>query len=183
MTLTLDTLLITFGIVAVILTAIIGFVFKQHKSWLMTYFQNFCGVWYIFSGFVKAIDPLGTAYKMEDYFGEFESTFADTWLSFIAPMFPALSSVSIYFSVFMIILEIVLGLALILGAFPKITSWIFWLLLAFFTFLTGFTYLTGYVGEGVNFFEFSKWGSYDKNNMKVTDCVHFVGNDQQYWLF
>ncbi len=170
---TLSTLLINFTIVAIILTALIGLVMKKQKSWLMTYLQCFAGVWYIFSGWVKAIDPLGMAYKIEQYFGEFESTFEGTWMSFIAPMFPALANVSIYFSVFVIILEIVLGLALLIGAKPKLTAKVFLGLLVFFTFLTGFTYLTGYVGQGVNFFEFSKWGAYDPNNMKVTDCGCF----------
>ena len=170
---TLSTLLINFTIAAIILTALIGFVLKKQKSWVMTFFQCFAGVWYVFSGWVKAIDPVGTAYKMEDYFAEFESTFEGTWMSFIAPIFPALSSVAIYFSVFVIILEIILGLALIIGARPKLTANIFFGLLLFFTALTGFTYLTGYVGSDVNFFEFSKWGAYDANNMKVTDCGCF----------
>ena len=92
------------------------------------------GALFIFSGWVKAIDPLGTAYKMEQYFAEFESTFEHTWFSFLAPMFPFLSEYAISFSVFMIIFEIVLGLMLLIGAAPKFTSWAFFLLVAFFTF-------------------------------------------------
>ena len=169
----LGTLVLYIGIAAVLLTLLVGFVFKRQKSWLMSFLQNFCGVLFIFSGFVKAIDPLGTAYKMEQYFAEFESTFSDTALGFLAPMFPWLSSHSATFSVLMIIFEIVLGLMLVLGARPKFTSWAFFLLVAFFTILTGFTYLTGYVPQGVNFFEFGKWGAYVETNMKVTDCGCF----------
>lgn len=170
---TLSTLLITFTIVAAVLTAIMVYVLKVHKNIALTYFQNFLGVWYIFSGWVKAVDPLGTSYKLEQYFTEFETTFEPTWLGFISPLFPFLSSIAIYVSVFVILLEILLGIALIIGWRPKFTGRVFFLLLVFFTALTGFTYLTGYVGNGVNFFEFSKWGEFSENNMKVKDCGCF----------
>jgi uncharacterized membrane protein YphA (DoxX/SURF4 family) len=118
---------------------------KQVKNIFISYLQSFTGMLFIFSGAVKAIDPLGTAYKMEQYFAEFESTFQATWMSFIAPLFPTLSEYAIGFSVGMIVFEVILGVMLLVGAFPKFTSWAFFLLVAFFTFLTGFTYLTGYV--------------------------------------
>ncbi len=170
---TLTTLLTNIGITAILITLIVGFVMKGHKSWLMTFLQNFCGVLFIFSGWVKAVDPLGTAYKMEQYFAEFHYTFEATWFSFVAPVFPVLSDYAIWFSLFMIVFEIVLGLMLLLGMKSKWTSWAFLLLVGFFTFLTGFTYLTGYVPEGANFFSFGKWGQYNANNMKVTDCGCF----------
>lgn len=173
MSITLTGLLTGVGIAAIILTLLVGLVFKSHKSWLMTFVQNYCGALFLFSGWVKAIDPLGTAYKMEQYFGEFESTFADTMMGFIAPIFPIFSEYSIAFSVGMIVFEIILGLMLLMGSKSKLTSWLFLGLVAFFTVLTGFTYLTGYVPQDVNFFEFSKWGVYNENNMKVTDCGCF----------
>ncbi len=170
---TLSQLLLGVAVVAGILTAAVAFFNKGQKNWLMSYLQNFTGFLFVFSGFVKAADPLGTAYKMEQYFTEFESTFEGTWMSFIAPLFPKLSEISTAFSVTMVIFEIVLGLMLIMGAKRKLTSWLFFLLVAFFTFLTGFTYLTGYVPEGGNFFDLSSWADYNKNNMKVTDCGCF----------
>lgn len=174
MSLTLSSLLIYVGIAAVVLTLITAFVFKGHKSWLMTFLQNFCGALFVFSGWVKAIDPLGTAYKMGDYFDEFYNTFSETAFSFIAPIFPLFAEYAIWFSVFMIIFEIVLGLMLIMGSRSKFTSWAFLLLVAFFTVLTGFTYLTGYVPDGSNFFDFGSWvGVHNENNMKVKDCGCF----------
>ena len=169
----LSDLFIMFTVVAAVLTGVIGGVFKKHNNWLTSFIQNFLGVWYIFSGYVKAVDPLGTAYKMEQYFTAFESTFEPTWMGFIAPIFPFMSSIAIYFSVFMIILEVLLGIALIIGWRPKFTGRVFLLLLLFFTALTGFTFLTGYVGSGVNFFEFSKWGAFKESNMQVQDCGCF----------
>ncbi len=170
---TLPTLLIYIGIAAIIITVLVSLVFKKHKSWLMTFLQNYCGVLFIVSGWVKAVDPLGTAYKMEQYFAEFETLFDGTWFSFLSPMFPWLSEYAIGFSVFMIVLEIVMGLMLILGVRGKLTSWAFLLLVGFFTFLTGFTYLTGYVGAEASFWQFGEWGAHNKANMKVQDCGCF----------
>lgn len=170
---TLGTLLLYVGIAAVILTLIVVYGFKKHKNYVMSYLQNFVGALFLFSGWVKAVDPLGTAYKMTDYFAEFEATFQGTWLSFLAPLFPLLNNYVVGFSVFMIIFEIILGLMLITGHKPKFTSWAFMIMLLFFTFLTGFTYLTAYVPEGINFFDFSHWGPFMETNMKVTDCGCF----------
>ncbi len=170
---TIFTLTLYIAVAALVLTALTVFVLKAHKSVLMTYVQHFCGSLFVFSGFVKAVDPWGTAFKMEQYFAEFYYTFKETAVSFIAPMFPWLSEHALAISVFMIVFEIVLGVMLIIGSRPRLTAWLFFLLLVFFTALTGFTYLTGYVPQGVNFFEFSKWGPYVETNMKVTDCGCF----------
>ena len=170
MNLTLGKLSIYIAIAAIILTVVIVLGTKKSKAWWMSYLQNFTGLLFIFSGFVKAIDPLGTAYKMEQYFAEFETTFQATSASFLAPLFPWLSEYSIGFSVFMIVLEIILGIMLVVGSRPKLTAWLFLLMILFFAFLTGFTYLTAYVPSGVNFFDFAQWGPYKETNMRVTDC-------------
>lgn len=170
---TLQTLVLYIAIAAVILTVIIGLLKKGHKSWVATFLQNFTGVLFIISGLVKAVDPLGTAYKMEQYFTEFEYTFAEASASFIAPLFPWLSGISIWFSIAMIVFEIVLGVMLILGHKPRLTAWLFLFLVVFFTVLTGFTFLTGYVPSDGNFFRFDSWGPYLASNMKVTDCGCF----------
>lgn len=146
---TLSTLVLLIAAIALVLTAVVTVVYRAHKSWLLTFLQNFCGTLFIFSGAVKAIDPLGTAFKMEQYFAEFETTFAPTWFSFLAPMFPWLSKHAPTFSTTMITLEIVVGVMLLIGSRAKLTSWVFLIILAFFTFLTGFTYLTGYVPDKV----------------------------------
>lgn len=169
---TIYTLLLYVAIAAAVLTGLTA-VLKAKKNWVMTYLQHFCGSLFIFSGFVKAVDPLGTAFKMEQYFAEFFFTFGETKIKAIAPMFPWLSSHSVVFSIAMIVFEVALGIMLILAYRPRLTSWLFFLLVAFFTVLTGYTYLTGYVPGGVNFFEFDKWGPYVKTNMRVTDCGCF----------
>ncbi len=166
--------LLTYFAIAGVILALLTKYFAKNKGYLyLSFLQHFCGVWFFVSGFVKAVDPLGTAYKMEQYFAEFESTFQNTWFSFIAPIFPFLGKFSISFSVFMIVLEMILGLLLVIGGWKKFTGWLFLIIVVFFTILTGFTFLTGYVPEGANFFQFSKWVSYDLTRMKVTDCGCF----------
>jgi hypothetical protein len=170
---TLTTLLITFAAVGAVFTFLMAMMNIGYKSWIMTFLQNFCGVWFIFSGVVKAIDPLGTAYKMEQYFAAFDSTFKPTPLSFLSPVFSWLTHYTIYFSVAMIVLEIALGLMLILGDTSKVTVRLFWVLNVFFLILTGFTFLTGYVPSDANFFDFSKWGEFKETQMRVSDCGCF----------
>ncbi|MEL7220108.1 MAG: MauE/DoxX family redox-associated membrane protein [Bacteroidota bacterium] len=171
---TLTKLLIGVALFAIVLTALQKVMDRKLiKNYLLSFLQNFVGGIFIFSGMVKAVDPLGTAYKMEQYFAEFETTFAATKAAFLAPMFPALAEYAIAFSVFMIVFEIFLGITLLVGAWRKFTAWAYFLLVVFFTFLTGFTYLTGYVPEGVNFFQFAQWTAFETTNMKVTDCGCF----------
>ncbi len=170
---TLATLLLYISLAALGLTGLTYYVLGHRRNLLLSLLQNFTGSLFLFSGYVKAIDPLGTAYKMEQYFAEFSSTAEGAGAGFLAPVFPWLSSFSAGFSVFMIVLEIMLGLMLILGARRRLTSVLFFVVVAFFTLLTGYTYLTGYVPAGVNFFHFDAWGPYAESNMKVTDCGCF----------
>ena len=170
---TLGTIVAMVAIAAIVFTVLTWLVCKQQKSLIMSYAQNFCGGFFIFSGMVKAVDPLGLAYKMEQYFEQFEFVFDGTWFSFMSSLFPILTDYASSLSVFIIVFEIVLGIMLIMGHRPKFTSWSFLGLVLFFTVLTGFTFLTGYVpGDGA-FFNFSTWGAYDSANMKVTDCGCF----------
>lgn len=170
---TIVTLCIYIAIVAVILTFLFDKLFHVVKSYWVSFLQNFCGGLFIFSGFVKAVDPLGTAIKMEEYFKEFELTAKGSFLSFTTELWPLLAKYAIGFSVFMIVLEIVVGILLILGHRPKTTSWLFFLTILFFTVLTGYTYMTGYVPKEANFFEFSKWGTFSEENMRVKNCGCF----------
>lgn len=170
----LPTLLASFAVVGALLTY---WTVRQKKvkHILWSFLQHFCGVWFVFSGLVKAVDPIGTAYKMVDYFAAFEVTFEGLNNVFkdLAPLFPWLSTYSVGFSIFMIVLEIMLGIMLIVGYARKWTAWLFFLIVLFFTVLTGFTFLTGYVPTDANFFNFGKWGPYVKEHMRVTDCGCF----------
>lgn len=89
----------------------------------------FVGVLFIFSGLVKANDPLGLSYKMQEFFEVWGWGFLDSF---------ALS-----FSILMIAFEIIAGVAVLLGWRMKLFSWLLLLLIIFFTFLTGYAVLSG----------------------------------------
>lgn len=170
---TLILLLEVVAAIALIFTLVGGFLFGTNKNFIISFFQFFCGILFLVSGFVKAVDPMGTAFKMEDYFEEFTHHIKPTWFGFITPLFEFLDHNSLAFSVIVIVLEIVLGMMLLIGCKPKLTSRLFFWLVLFFTALTGFTYLTGYVPQDATFFEFSKWVPWSETNMRVTDCGCF----------
>jgi uncharacterized membrane protein YphA (DoxX/SURF4 family) len=169
---TIYTLLLTFGAIAAALTWITVRA-GAHRSVFMSFLQYFVGVWFVFSGVVKAIDPIGTAFKMKDYFGAFEETAKGCALKPIAGLFPMMSEYALFFSILMIVAEIVIGIMLILGSKPKTAAWLFFLIIIFFTALTGFTYLTGFVPRDANFFDGKMWGNFKETNMRVTDCGCF----------
>jgi uncharacterized membrane protein YphA (DoxX/SURF4 family) len=167
---TIITLLVSFAIAAAIL---LGLTWQKVPNRFLSFLQYFAGVWFAFSGVVKALDPIGTAMKMEEYFGDFESTAECAGQKWLLPLLTFMSEHAVGFSIFVVILEIMLGIALVIGYMPRTTAWVFLLLNVFFTILTGYTHLTGFVPDGVCFFEFSKWGDFVKSNMKVTDCGCF----------
>lgn len=83
---------------------------------------------FIFSGAIKVNDPIGTAIKLEEYFEVFAYD--------IAPFFEWFVPAALFLSVFLSVLEIVLGIALLIGYRINLTSWILLLMIVFFTFLT-----------------------------------------------
>lgn len=80
------------------------------------------GLVFIFSGFVKGVDPLGTAYKLEDYFAAYGLEWANSF--------------ALELSVLLCSLEFMLGIALIMKLLPKLTSRLLMLMMVFFTLLT-----------------------------------------------
>ncbi len=91
------------------------------------------GILFIFSGLVKADDPLGLSYKMQEFFEVWNIHFLD--------------HLTLAFSICMIVFEIVAGVAVLLGWRMKLFAWLLLLLMIFFTFLTGYAYLSGKVRE------------------------------------
>lgn len=96
---------------------------KEVLSKLIVEFSRIIlGVTFVFSGFVKLIDPYGTAYKIEDYF----SAFGLASLNFLSMPFSFLQSA----------VEFVMGVFLLLGIYRKINSRLLLIVMVFMTILT-----------------------------------------------
>lgn len=92
----------------------------------MKFLLNICriliGLVFIFSGFVKGIDPLGSDYKFTDYF----NAFGMSWMNFSA----------LFFSFLLSMAEFIIGICLFLNIKTKLASWGALLFMAVFTPLT-----------------------------------------------
>jgi len=113
---------------------------------------------FIFSGFVKLVDPLGSAYKFQEYFG------ADVLnMEFLIPY-------ALPFSILLILAEIMLGVTLLLGYLPKFTVWSLLGIILMFLFLTWYSAYydkvtdCGCFGDAV---KLSSWGTFYKNIVLV----------------
>ncbi len=110
------------------------------------------GATFIFAGFTKLIDPLGSMYKFEDYFLAFNAD----WMMGLA--FPL--------AFFMNIVEFTVGLTVLLGLKMRQNAWLALLFMAFFTPLTLYIALTdpvpdcGCFGDAVII---SNWHTFYKN--------------------
>ena len=82
------------------------------------------GVLFIISGLIKLNDPVGFSFKLEEYFSP-----AVLNLSFLEPYALAIS-------IFVVIVEVLLGILLLIGFKPKYTAWSLLAMIVFFTFLT-----------------------------------------------
>jgi len=87
------------------------------------------GLLFIFSGLVKANDPLGLSYKMQEFFEAWNWNF--------------LNDYTLVFSLVMNAFEVLAGIAVIIGWRMKLFSWLLLLLIIFFSFLTGYALFSG----------------------------------------
>lgn len=100
------------------------------------------GLLFIFSGLIKANDPLGLTYKMQEFF--------EVWGTSFPPLHGLMvffNDYALAFSVVTITFEVVVGVALLLGWATRFFSWLLLLLIIFFTFLTGYAVLSGKIRE------------------------------------
>jgi uncharacterized membrane protein YphA (DoxX/SURF4 family) len=91
------------------------------------------GALFIISGFIKANDTLGFSYKLEEYFEIFHM--------------PFFAHYAVGMAMFICIFEIMVGVALLLGAYSRLNAWLLLLMIVFFTLLTGYSAITGKVTD------------------------------------
>lgn len=122
-------------------------------------------VTFIFSGFVKLVDPLGSAYKFQEYFSAEVLN-----LEFLIPY-------ALPFAILLILIEIMLGVLLALGYLPKFTTLTLLVMILIFLFLTWYSAYynkvtdCGCFGEAV---KLSPWGTFYKNIVLLVLIVLLV---------
>lgn len=112
---------------------------------------------FIFSGFVKAVDPWGTLYKTDDYL---EAMHLHVW--------PNLELVGVFF---LCMLEFCMGVMLALGCFRRSVAWIFAAVMAFMLPLSLWIAITDPVADCGCFgdaYVISNWATFWKN---VALCI------------
>ncbi|KGL61870.1 MauE/DoxX family redox-associated membrane protein [Polaribacter sp. Hel1_85] len=123
------------------------------------------GALFIFSGFVKLVDPIGSQYKFEEYFAEGVLN-----MEFLIPY-------ALIFSIILIVAEILLGVMILIGYKPKTTVWSLFLLTLVFLFLTWYSAYynkvtdCGCFGDAV---KLSTWGTFYKNIYLIAFIIILV---------
>jgi len=95
---------------------------KKHKITAVEISRAILSLVFIFSGFVKAVDPWGGAYKIEDYFSAFELT--------------QFNSLAVSLSFLQAAVEFGVGVCLLIGVYRRFNSILVLLIMLFMTPLT-----------------------------------------------
>ncbi len=103
-------------------TFVKSFLKCKHEKKIIFIYRSFIGLVFIFSGFVKAVDPLGYTYKIIDYFTAFG--------------LESLNNFAFLLAIFFSTVEFIIGFMLLLNVKAKIAA------IIVFIFMLGFTPLT-----------------------------------------
>ena len=130
------------------------------------------GIVFVYSGFVKGIDPLGSAYKFTDYFVAFNMEFLE---SFALPL-----------SVLLSLAEMLIGVMLLAGVHMLIASWAVLLFMSFFTVITFVIALTDPVADCGCFGDaiiLTNWETFWKNVVLMVFVVNIFISRKKFTLF
>ncbi|RZK57253.1 MAG: DoxX family protein [Pedobacter sp.] len=128
----------------------------------------FVGILFIFSGLIKANDPLGFGYKLQEYFDVFHLSFLNGWAT--------------GFAIILCVLEIVLGALLLFGFWKNAVTKGLLALIIFFTFLTfvsaAFKVVTscGCFGDAI---PLTPWQSFTKDLILLVMIVYLYLKREQ----
>lgn len=141
-----------FAVVALITTGVLAREYRKQKSLDLDYLPQtslwiwitriMVGVLFLYSGFVKANDYVGFAYKLEEYFTVFGQSFS-ALKGFFDLFVPIAEPMAWFIAVF----EVALAVAILLGWRMPLTAWLTILMMVFFTVLTGYSHVTGAVTD------------------------------------
>ncbi|WP_184543583.1 BT_3928 family protein [Mucilaginibacter sp. FT3.2] len=143
------------------------------KNGLIWFCRIAVGLLFIFSGLIKANDPLGFSYKLVEYFEVFHITF--------------LNDLALTTAILLCALEMILGFALLIGVRPVKVAWGLLLLIIFFGFLTFYSAFfkvvqtCGCFGDAI---PLTPWQSFSKDMvLLVLVAVLFVNRTKIKPLF
>jgi len=144
---------VIFGLIILLLAAgLVMIVTPSRREMGLKLYRIMAGGLFIYSGFVKADDPLGFSYKLGEYFESFHWQWAMPLSLPLACVIP--------------VFEMVVGIMALIGARKKLTLWLLFLITLFFACLTLYTALTGKVTECGCFGDavpMTSWQSFYKN--------------------
>ena len=149
--------------------------FGNRASILAGISRTLLGLVFIFSGVVKAIDPLGTVYKIEDYLKAFGGFFTE-----LLPM----AEVAAWA---LIILELLLGVCMVLNIRTQWTAWVSLLFYLVMTPLTLYIALTNPVSDCGCFGDavvLTNWQTFWKNVVLIILAIILVAcrkHTRQLW--
>ena len=149
--------------------------FGNRASILAGISRTLLGLVFIFSGVVKAIDPLGTVYKIEDYLKAFGGFFTE-----LLPM----AEVAAWA---LIILELLLGVCMVLNIRTQWTAWVSLLFYLVMTPLTLYIALTNPVSDCGCFGDavvLTNWQTFWKNVVLIILAIVLVAcrkHTRQLW--
>jgi uncharacterized membrane protein YphA (DoxX/SURF4 family) len=130
--------------------------------------RTITGLLFMFSGFVKGVDPMGFAYRLEDYFIAYHIT----WLIPLA----------LTFTIILCTIEFVLGVMLLLKLRMRITAVLAFLMMVFFTLLTLNDALTNLVPDCGCFgdaIKLTNWQTFYKNVVLIIFAIIILLNTKK----
>lgn len=161
-------------LLAIQLVLINGADFIAKLPWLTHISRVLVGGLFIFSGFIKANDPLGFSYKLKEYFEVFQN---DTGMAF----FEYFAHIALPLAIIICASEMVLGVMLLIGYKHKLTLWLLFAQIAFFTFLTFYSACYNKVthcGCFGDFLPLKPWESFWKDiALMILITLLFSGSD------
>jgi len=127
------------------------------------------GLVFIFSGFVKGIDPMGGAIKFSEYFEVFH-------LSWLEPA-------SLVLSITLSTAEFLIGVALLIGLRMRVTAWAALLFMSFFTLLTLYSAIKNPVKDCGCFGDalvITNWQTFYKNIVLIIIAIFIFYSKEKF---
>ncbi len=155
-------------LIAILVPIVSAFLFNSYYNKAgLALCRVLVGALFIFSSFTKGVDPLGTKYKMLDYFIAYDIE----WLNGLA----------LALSILMIMAEFIVGFCLMFNMLPRLATLGATLLMTFFTITTFFDALYNLVPDCGCFgtaIKMSNWQTFFKNLIIVSVLIPLVFNNK-----